>query len=132
MNPGDSRVGTRTSNDRYDLVVPVIPADELFPRRSFDVVKIDVQGFEPEVILGMERIVRQSPAIVLVAEFWPTALVERGLDPSEVLDRYRQLNFRIAVNDDGGTGTCTADEVIEHCRSAGPDGQVNLIMQRDT
>ena len=27
-------------------------------RRTFDVAKIDVQGFEPEVILGMERIVR--------------------------------------------------------------------------
>lgn len=132
MNPGDSRVGTRTPNNRYDLVVPVITADELFARRTFDVVKIDVQGFEPEVILGMERIVRESPAIVLVVEFWPTSLVERGLEPSEVLDRYRQLGFHIAVNDDGGTGTCTADDVIAHCRSAGPDGQVNLILRRDT
>jgi FkbM family methyltransferase len=132
MNPGDSRVGTRTPDERYDLVVPVISADELFARRTFDVVKIDVQGFEPEVVLGMERIVRTSPAIVLVVEFWPTALVERGLEPTEVLERYRQLGFHIAVNDDGGTGTCTADEVIEHCRSAGSDGQVNLILRRDT
>jgi FkbM family methyltransferase len=131
-NPGDSRVGARTPNDRYDLVVPVITADELFLHRSFDVVKIDVQGFEPEVVLGMERIVRESPAIVVVVEFWPTALVERGLEPSEVLDRYRRLGFRISVNDDGGTGTCTAEGVIEHCRSAGPDGQVNLILCRDT
>ena len=131
-NPGDSRVGARTPNDRYDLVVPVITADELFVHRSFDVVKIDVQGFEPEVVLGMERIVRESPAIVVVVEFWPTALVERGLEPSEVLDRYRRLGFRISVNDDGGTGTCTAEGVIEHCRSAGPDGQVNLILCRDT
>lgn len=132
MNPGDSRVGTRTPDDRYDLVVPVLPADELFARRSFDVVKIDVQGFEPEVILGMERIVRQSPAIVLVVEFWPTSLEERGLDPAEVLDRYRQLGYHIAVNDDGGTGTCTADDVLAHCLSAGPSGQVNLILRRDT
>jgi FkbM family methyltransferase len=131
MNPGDSRVGTRTPDDRYDLIVPVIPADELFARRSFDVVKIDVLGFEPDVILGMERIVSESPAIVLVVEFWPTALVERGLDPSEVLDRYRRLKFHISINDDGGTGTCTADDVIEHCQSAGADGQVNLILRRD-
>ena len=131
MNPGDSRVGARTPDNRYDLVVPVIPADELFARRTFDVVKIDVQGFEPDVILGMERIVRDSPAIVLVIEFWPTALVERGLDPAEVLERYRQLKFHIAVNDDGGTGTCTAEDVLEHCRSAGADGQVNLILRRD-
>ena len=130
MNPGDSRVGARTADDRYDLLVPVIRADDLFPGRSFDVVKIDVQGFEPDVILGMERIVSDSPAIVLVLEFWPAALTDRGLDPSEVLDRYRQLNFHISVHDDGGTGTCTADEVLGHCRSAGVDGQVLLVLQR--
>jgi FkbM family methyltransferase len=132
MNPGDSRVGAHAANNRYDLVVPVISADELFVGRTFDVVKIDVQGFEPEVVLGMERIVRQSPAIVLVVEFFPTALRERGLEPLEVLDRYRQLGFHIAINDDGGTGTCTADEVIAHCQSAGPDGQVNLLLSRQT
>ena len=131
MNPGDSRVGVRTPDNRYDLIVPVISADELFARRTFDVVKIDVQGFEPEVVLGMERIVQESPAIVLVAEFFPTSLLDRGLDPAEVLERYRRLGFRMTVNDDGGTGTCTATEVLEHCRSAGPDGQVNLILTRD-
>jgi FkbM family methyltransferase len=132
MNSGDSRVGIGTPEARYDLVVPMITADELFARRGFDLVKIDVQGFEPEVVLGMERIVRQSPGIVLVCQFWPTALGDRGLDPGEVLDGYRRLGFHIAVNDPEGTGTCSADEVLEHCRSAGPDGQVNLILTRDT
>ena len=130
MNPGDSRIGVRTADDRYELVVPVLTADELFAGRSFDVAKISVQGFEPEVILGMERIVRESPAIVLVVEFRPADLIDRGLEPSEVLRRYQQLRFHIAVNDDGGTGTCTAENVIEHCRSAGPEGQVNLILRR--
>jgi FkbM family methyltransferase len=131
MNPGDSRVGDRSSDGRYDLVVPVLPADELFDGQIFDVVKIDVQGYEPEVILGMEGIIRRSPAIVLVVEFWPKPLFERGLDPTEVLDRYRQLGFHIAVNDDWGTGSCTAEDVLAHCDSAGPEGQVNLILRRD-
>jgi FkbM family methyltransferase len=132
MNPSDARLGIHNPDERYDLVVPVITADELFARRTFDVVKIHVQGFEPEVVLGMERIVRQSPAITLVVAFWPTALTDRGLDPSHVLDGYRRLGFHIAVNDPEGTGTCSADEVTEHCRSAGPNGQVNLILTRDT
>jgi FkbM family methyltransferase len=131
MNPGDSRVAAHNPDGRYDLVVPILPADELFARRTFDVVKIDVQGFEPEVLLGMQRIIHDSPAIVLVAEFWPKSLEERGLDPAEVLDRYRKMGLYIAVNDDGGTGTCTAEEVLAHCRSAGPNGQVNLILRRD-
>ena len=97
-----------------------------------DVVKIGVQGFEPDVVLGMQRIIHESPAIVLLVDFWPLALTDRGLDPLEVLDRYRQMGLHIAVNDDRGTGTCTAENVIEHCRSAGPNGQVNLILRRDT
>jgi FkbM family methyltransferase len=130
-NPGDARVGVDAPDNRYDLIVPIVSADEYFGRRTFDVVKIDVQGFEPEVVLGMERIVQESPAIVLVVEFFPTSLQDRGLDPSEVLERYRRLGFRLAVNDDGGTGTCTGADVLEHCRSAGPNGQVNLILTRD-
>ncbi len=132
MNPADSRLGTHSPDERYDLIVPVLTADEMFAGRCFDVVKISVQGFEPDVVLGMQRIIRESPAIVIVMDFWPTALIDRGLDPLEVLDRYRQLGLHIAVNDDAGTGTTTLENVIEHCRSAGPNGQVNLILRRDT
>lgn len=131
MNPASARVGDATPDGRYDLIVPVLTADEYFARRTFDVVKVDVQGFEPEVLLGLERIVQQSPAVVVVVAFFPTLIQDRGLDPAEVLDRYRQLGYRIGVNDDGGTGTCTASEVLEHCRSAGTDGQVNLILTRN-
>ena len=93
MNPGDSRIGIRTPDNRYDLIVPVLSADELLAGRTFDVAKITVQGFEPEVVLGMQRIVRESPAIVLVVDFWPSAIEDRGLDPLEVLDRYRQMRI---------------------------------------
>jgi FkbM family methyltransferase len=132
MNSGDSRVAIHTPDERYDLIVPMVAADELFVRRSFDVVKIDVQGFEPDVILGMEQIVRRSPGIVLVVEFWPNALLDRGLDPSQVIEGYRRLGYHIAVSNPEGTGTCAVDEVIEHCTSAGPDGAVNLVLHRDT
>ena len=44
--------------------------------RTFDVAKISVQGFEPEVVLGMQRIIHDSPAIVLVVDFRPTLLIE--------------------------------------------------------
>ena len=131
MNPGDSRVGQSSSDGRYDLVVPVLPADQLFAGRSFDVVKIDVQGFEPEVILGMEQVVRNSPGIVLIIEFWPAPLRERGLQPHDVLERYRQLGYSMAVHDEWGLGKCAVEDVVEYCDSAGPNGQVNLILRPD-
>ena len=132
MNMGDCRVGMVKPGDRYHLLVPVLSADELFPRRTFDVVKIHVQGYELEVVLGMERIVRRSPAIALVVAFWPGALIDRGLEPSHVLENYERLGYHITVNDPEGIGVCATDEVIEHCKSAGPNGQVNLILTRNT
>jgi FkbM family methyltransferase len=132
MNTGDFRVDIVNPDNRYDLLVPVVRGDELFPRRTFDVVKIHVQGYELDVVLGMERIVRHSPAIALVVAFWPSALIDRGLDPSHVLANYERLGYHIAVNDPKGTGACAADEVIEHCQSAGPNGQVNLVLSRNT
>jgi len=129
MNPGDSRVGQHSPDGRYDLVVPVMTADELFSGRSFDVVKVDVQGYEPEVLLGMQRIVRESPGIVLVIEFFPTPLRDRGLEPPEVLARYRAMGFSLAVHDDWGLGKCAVEDVVAHCDSAGPNGQVNLVLR---
>jgi FkbM family methyltransferase len=128
MNPGDSRVGASATG--AELVVPILSADDLFVGRSFDVVKIDVQGWEPDVIVGMERIVRDSPGIVLVVEFFPTALRERGLEPEEVIERYRRLGCHIAVHDDWGLGNCELDDVVAHCDSGGRDGQVNLVLRR--
>jgi len=130
MNAGDTRVTGTVREKSYSLVVPVAPADELFRGRSFDVVKIDVQGWEPEVVAGMERIVRESPGIVLVVEFWPTGLRDRGLDPHEVLDRYRAFGYELAVQDDVGIGHCAVEDVVDECDSAGKNGQVNLVLRR--
>ncbi len=129
MNPGDSRVGQQSSDGRYDLVIAVESADRLFEGQSFDVVKVDVQGYEPEVVLGMQAIVRRSPGIVLVIEFWPASLRDRGLDPEEVVNRYRSMGFALTVHDDWGVGHCAVEDVVAHCDSAGPNGQVNLILR---
>jgi FkbM family methyltransferase len=128
-NPGDTRLGQLRADERYDLVVPVVQGDELFAGRSFDVVKIGVQGFEPEVVLGLQRVVRQSAGIVLVLEFWPAALRDRGLKPEDVVLGYASMGFDIAVHDSWGIGNCAVSEVVAHCDSAGPNGQVNLILR---
>ncbi len=64
------------SDNQYELIVPVLAADELFTGRTFDVAKISVQGYEPEVVLGMQRIIHESPAIVMVVDFRPSLLIQ--------------------------------------------------------
>jgi FkbM family methyltransferase len=129
-NLGDARTREAREGSSYSVVVPAVPADELFAGRSFDVVKIDVQGWELEVILGMQRIVHDSPDIKLVVEFWPSTLRERDLDPGQTLAAYRRLGFEIVVARDAALERISDAEAIAICDSAGSDGQVNLLLRR--
>jgi hypothetical protein len=100
----------------------------VLPDAVFDLVKIDVQGFEAEVIGGMAGMISRSPSVVIVAEFWPAALRERGLDPVAVLAGYRDvgLDVRVHVGDD--LSVQKPADVVRTCDQAGPSGQVNLVL----
>jgi FkbM family methyltransferase len=131
-NAGDTR--TRTdgmAGTVSGLVVPACAGDELFAGRAFDVVKIDVQGFEPDVVAGLTQVIQRSTNIRIVAEFWPTALREKGLDPQEVLESYRRWGLRVAVQVRGRVQRLPTPDVLSICDSAGPDGQVNLLLTRE-
>jgi FkbM family methyltransferase len=130
MNPGDSRVARPLQHNHYDMVVPAIPADELFRGRTFDLVKIDVQGWEWDVVLGMQRILRESRDIVLVVEFFPAGVRDAGDDPYDLLRRYRALGFDIVVQRDESLGRAADREIVELCDTGGPSGQVNLMLTR--
>ena len=42
-------------------IVPAASGDELFADRTFDLVKVDVQGWEFEVLLGLDGVLSRSP-----------------------------------------------------------------------
>lgn len=130
MNPGDSRVARPHQSDGYNIVVPALTADELFRGRTFDVVKIDVQGWEWDVVLGMQRIIRESRDIVLVVEFFPSGLRDAGDQPYDLLRRYRSLGFDVVMERDGSLVRAADGEIVELCDTAGPTGQVNLMLAR--
>ena len=43
------------------MLAPAAPLDEVLPDAVFDLVKIDVQGFETEVVAGMAGMIARSP-----------------------------------------------------------------------
>jgi FkbM family methyltransferase len=112
----------------HGLVAPAARADDLFAGRSFDVVKIDVQGFELEVLLGMRRVVADSPGIRLVVEYWPSALRERGLQPLAVLGHYREMGFDVCCQVNDRLDRLSDADIVSLCDGAGPTGQVNLLL----
>ncbi|MDX6373874.1 MAG: hypothetical protein QOD98_2862 [Nocardioidaceae bacterium] len=124
-NLGDTRSRAATSGT---MLSPAAPLDEVLRRAVFDLVKIDVQGFETEVIAGMAGMIARSPQVVIVAEFWPSALRERDLDPVAVLTSYRETGFTVRVQVGNDVSVQKPVEIVRTCDQAGPSGQVNLVL----
>jgi FkbM family methyltransferase len=132
-NLGDLRTGrvegVSTGPDAK-WVVPAASGDELFAGRAFDLVKIDTQGWEFEILLGIDLTLRRSPGVHIVAEFCPQILKERDRDPLQILARYRELGYTIRTIVHGAPNDLVDTEILDVCSTGGPEGQVNLLLTR--
>jgi hypothetical protein len=64
-----------------------------------DFVKMDAEGSEYDVLLGMiETIRRNRPAIML--EFHPDSIREYGTEPKDTFNLLRSIGYRIYLTDD--------------------------------
>lgn len=127
-NPGDGRVVLDL--DFADVVVPVLPADELFPREVFHVVKIDVQGFEDLVLEGMQGVIRRSPNIKILIEFFPGAISDRGRSPMNTLQSYQRMGFSIEALVGSKVLPLSLDGILNTCAEAGAQGFVTLLLSK--
>lgn len=80
-------------SDAMREMVAVIPGDSLTDLPRPDVVKIDVEGFEPEVIRGMRSVLRSVRAVFVEVHF--AILENRGMlqAPSDIVAELRNLGF---------------------------------------
>jgi FkbM family methyltransferase len=80
-------------NDATREPVSVIPGDSLVDLPLPNVVKIDVEGYEPEVIRGMANTLRRVRAAFVEIHF--AILEARGMPqaPSEIVESLRTLGF---------------------------------------
>ena len=127
-NIGDTRVFA-ASTGPASMIAAVARLDDLLSG-PVDVVKIDVQGFETEVLRGMQRVIVDNPTIKIAVEFWPGALRERGQDPRSVLAQYRAVGFETNLLRGSAPHAADADEILRFCESAGPNGQANLLLAK--
>jgi FkbM family methyltransferase len=91
VNTGDNRLWGEEQEPQHVVVVAL---DELW-RGRLDLLFLDTQGWEPEVLAGAERVIReQRPAVVF--EWWAHGLKARGLEPNELLT-WIERDLRLAV-----------------------------------
>jgi FkbM family methyltransferase len=104
FNSGDNRLsGPAHGADAASVVeVPVRRLDGLHPGLAVDFIKLDVQGWELQVLEGMEGTLGRSPGVVLVFEFWPEGLRRAGAEPLELIRRLERLGFKVGRLGRGG------------------------------
>jgi len=104
LNSGDNHLGDGGSRIlRRSVQIEVVPLDEIEPGLKPDLVKIDVQGWELEVLKGMRQILAGSPHTDLYFEFWPEGYQRAGSSADQVLGCLRELGFQF--REAGGSRT---------------------------
>lgn len=137
-NYGDHRL-THTSDNRHSVTVRVDSLDNQLKALNVahvDVLKIDVQGFEPEVFAGMTTTLETSPPTIILMEYWPLGMRLAGLDPDSHLRMLFVRGYKPSVLlPNGAQMPVTASEIQKHVppvNPAQPDGAfVNLVLHRD-
>ena len=96
-NRGDNRLYS-TNQKRKSIIVECLTIDELLKENkieNLDLIKIDVQGYEPKVLKGMRKIVKSSKELILLSEFWPKGILQAGENPKEFLAMLRKMQFQL-------------------------------------
>ena len=111
-NRGDNRLYA-SGEDRPQVEVAARPLDALLRENKIDTVdliKIDVQGYEPKVIAGLRETITASPNLTLLTEFWPQGIAEAGGDANEFLQTLRELGLTLhELQPDGSLAELTDD-----------------------
>ena len=96
-NKADHRVYD-ISGDRERIEIEMITLDFLMKELNavaVDVLKIDTQGFESFVLQGMDLMLRESPKIKILIEYWPWGIRQTGRSPTLLLEQFLEYGFQI-------------------------------------
>lgn len=98
LNSGD----THLSREEKAGTTPVDVArlDSILAGQRVDFFKLDVQGWEVEVLRGMTGLFAANPALKLFVEYWPAGLRRAGTEPAELLAFFKEHAWELASTPD--------------------------------
>ena len=113
-----------------ETVIPLVSVDEAVAQQGvsrIDAVKIDVEGWEAQVLLGMATVLaRDHPALLF--ELAPVRIRAAGDDPEVMLQRLMSDGYRLAVvNEADGTGEPIGDVPTFLARFAHRNAYCNIL-----
>ncbi len=93
FNSGDNTMSSSRSGP--SVPVEIVALDEVLPVEDVSLIKVDVQGYELSVVKGMETLLKRSPGVKVLFEYWPAGLRRAGCAPDELLEFFRQRGFSL-------------------------------------
>ena len=103
-NFGDHRVAAG-NEDRESVSISIRRFDAVCADLTVsrvDLIKIDVQGYEPQVLEGMGDSLDRLQVRTILMEFWPYGIRYAGGSPAKLIDRLLSHGFVIHELDDAG------------------------------
>jgi len=78
--------------------VPVIALDDFMPLKDIakiKLVKIDVEGYEPNVLAGMESLIKNNRIENIICEFNSGWLRRNSINPEQLHERFLDFGYRV-------------------------------------
>jgi FkbM family methyltransferase len=77
-----------------------------------NVVKMDVQGYEYYVALGMSEMMKRAKEMVVLSEFWPHGLALAKASPRAFIEFFRDRRFHLFMLDEDAKETAVTMEQL--------------------
>ena len=103
LNSGDTHLSREAQAGAAQ--VDVARLDTVLAGKRVDFFKLDVQGWELEVLRGMTGLFAANPALKLFVEYWPAGLRRAGTEPAELLAFFKEDGWELASTPDLQTMT---------------------------
>jgi FkbM family methyltransferase len=128
FNRGDNRLSASLSGP--SVPVEIVALDDLLPTEGVSLVKIDVQGYELQVVRGMQRILDRVRDIKVFFEYWPAGLGYAGTTSSELPDFFVSRGFALFELHGADVRKLTGGDLVKLGRASGRSW-TNLLAARE-
>jgi FkbM family methyltransferase len=109
---GDQRIYD-SHDGRQFVTVPSVSIDDFIEKMKIvkvDFLKMDIQGAEPFAVMGMKKMIKKNPGIILCIEFWPFGLEKCGFGVKQFLDLAKECGLQYFDLNAGGDYNKLADD----------------------
>jgi FkbM family methyltransferase len=111
----------------------VVIGDDFLKRKGIDhvdVIKIDVEGWELNVLSGLAQTISASRDLTLLCEFNPRAQECAGRGPTDLIDWLVNRQFSLAYPCDGELRSLSSESLKRFLADPGPNGFTTLFATR--